>query len=193
MKSYQLKPGLEDVCLKPGMTEKAYRKLRDAWYLKLKKAGFSDIEFGVNGKGAAQLPWPHGTISAPKRRTNRTVDVNLELSDERAQADFSDTYDYWTMCRQFLHAGRAAPHGDERRIWSLYSEGYKGREISRELRIPNSTVQRTIHRCEAAMHLWWQNTAAEREAERDARETLSESDVPVYLLLLQCSASAEKV
>lgn len=168
-KPYQLKPGLDDIVMSPGMTESGYRKLRDIWYRKLKKSGFEDIEFGVSEKTVQLLPWPNGTISAPKRRTSRELNVIIEIDDDRSHADFADNYAYWTMCRQFLYAGKDSPKGQDRSIWFLYSEGSKGREISRELRIPNSTVQRAIHRLEARMRDWWTSETRARATERERR------------------------
>jgi len=190
MRPYQLKPGLDDILLSPGMTESSYRKLRDTWYRKLKKSGFEDIEFGVSDKAVQQLPWPEGTISAPKRRTGRDVNVMIEISDERSHADFADCRDYWTMCRQFLHAGSAAPRGPDRSIWSLYSEGSKGREISRQLKISNSTVQRTIHRLEFRMRQWWSSGSAERSMESDYRIESRQFHQTSDVRLLSLSGSA---
>lgn len=187
MRRYQLKPGLDDVLLEDGMTESDYRKLRDTWYRKLKKSGFEDIEFRVFEKSVCQLPWPLGTISAPKRRTGRDINVTVDPTEERSHADFSDNYDYWAMCRQFLHAGSGAPRGADRSIWALYSEGSKGREISRQLKISNSTVQRTIHRLDARMRAWWISEERSRSQERDAR--LSEMGMRVLSLGISGSIS----
>lgn len=174
-KPYLLKTGADDCLLSPGMTEADYVKLRNQWYKKLKDLGFEDIEFGLCAAGVQELPWPTGTVSAAKRRTSREINVIIELDEERAAADFYDNYNYWAMCRQFLHAqSRRAPKGQARAVWTLYCEGLKGREISRQLKVANSTVQRIIHRTEIAMWEWWRDTADAREEELALRQAAEE-------------------
>ena len=172
---FLLRPGADDAVLPPNMELGEYVKLRDQWYRRLKAQGFEDIEFGICAAGVRELPWPTGTVSSAKRRTARDVNVPVPIDEERSAADFHDNYTYWALCRQFLNSqSRNRPKRRERRVWALHCEGLKGREISRRLRLNKNTVQRILHRVEAAMWTWWHATERVREEELALRTAAEE-------------------
>lgn len=95
------------------LTAEEFQKLKDKWYLKLKKSGFHDIEYNdtlfINGKTTEfhkKEKFVHGTWEADR--------------------------DYYIMAEQFLHAYAFDRHIDKV-IWEYHSNGLGVRAIASTL------------------------------------------------------------
>jgi hypothetical protein len=106
--------------------KKGFKELQRIWYEKIKEKGFEDIEDTKNPERPLKC-W-----HSFKFKLKPIVQTN-------AQKDFFE------MASGLLHSFHFKTK-HYRKIWRLFCEGQKEREIARKLKIPKSTVHWIIAR-----------------------------------------------
>ena len=114
------------------MDPKELKKLQVEWQKKLKKSGFVDAE---NTYG--ELKSYH----------------SFHFNHPTTNWDLPNRAEYYHRCEHFLNTHKFDTE-DERRIWTLHSNGDSTREISRKLKMSRIKATEILNKLKAKMKTW---------------------------------------
>lgn len=89
-----------------------YRRQRDAWYARLKKEGFADVEI-MDPRTGAPGNYLMGVSAGDLRRNSHRIQTVRE------------TRAFYEACRELVHDEDFWERRTDQKIWAMYAEGEK--------------------------------------------------------------------